>query len=80
MYDDTRQMCNTTRQRYNTIKFLIGFRIGPPKIHIRFSIGLPKMQKLFCIGPPKMHSQFRIGPPQVSLNLIPKEFHSWGIM
>ena len=80
MYDDARQMWNTTRQRYNTIKFLIGFRIGPPKIHGPFRIGLPKMHRRFCIGPPKTHIQFRIGPPQVSLDIIPKDFYIRGIM
>ena len=47
------------------ILFLIGFRIGPPKMHRRFRIGLPKI-----------HRRFRIGPPQVTLNLLLPEFHS----
>ena len=53
---------------------LIGFRIGPPKMHRRFRISLPKMHRRFRIGPPKMHRRFRIGPPEVSLNLLPQEF------
>ena len=35
------------------ILFLIGFRIGPPKMHRRFRIGLPKMHIRFGIGPPE---------------------------
>ena len=62
------------------IQFLIGFRIGPPKIHKRIRIGLPKIHRRFRIGPPKMHRQFRIGPLQVSLNLLPPEFHGRGIL
>ena len=62
------------------ILFLIGFRIGPPKIHRRFRIGLPKIQRRFCIGPPKIRRRFRIGPPQVTLNLLLTEFHSRGIL
>ena len=34
------------------ILFLIGFRIGPPKMHRRFRIGLPKILRRFRIGPP----------------------------
>ena len=41
------------------ILFLIGFRIGPPKMHKRFRIGLPKM-----------HIRFRIGPPESILALL----------
>ena len=51
------------------LRFLIGFLIGPPKMHGRFRIGLPKN-----------HRQFRIGPPQVSLNLLLPEFHSRWIL
>ena len=73
------------------ILFLIGFRIGPPKLHVRYRIGLPKMHRQFRIGPSKMHRRFRIGPakmhrrfrigpPLVSLNLLPPELHRQGIM
>ena len=62
------------------ILFLIGFRIGPPKMHWRFRIGLPKIHRRFRIGPPKIHRLFRIGPPQVTLNLIMLEFHSRWIL
>ena len=41
------------------ILFLIGFRIGPPKMHRRFRIGLPKI-----------HRRFRIGPPESVLDLL----------
>ena len=58
------------------ILFLIGFRIGPPKMNRRFRIGLPKFLRRFCIGPPKIYRRFRIGPPQVTLNHLPPEFHS----
>ena len=58
------------------ILFLIGFRIGPSKMHRHFRIGLPKIHILFRIGPPKTHKRFRIGPPQVTLNLLLPEFHS----
>ena len=51
------------------ILFLIGFRIGPPKIHRGFRIVLPKL-----------HRQFRIGPPQVTLNLLLPQFHSRWIL
>ena len=37
------------------ILFLIGFRIGPTKMHRRFRIGLPKINRRFHIGPTKMH-------------------------
>ena len=60
--------------------FLIGFCIGPPKLHRRFRIRLPKMHRHFRIGPPKMHRRFRVGPLQVSLNLFPPELHRRGIM
>ena len=56
--------------------FLIGFRIGPPKMHNWFRIGLPKIHRTFCISPPKIHRRFRIGPPQVTFNLLLPEFHS----
>ncbi len=62
------------------ILFLIGFRIGPPKMHRRFRIGLPKIHRRFRIGPPKIHRRFRIGPPQVTLNLLLPEFHSRWIL
>ena len=58
------------------ILFLIGFRIGPPKMHRRFRIGLPKIHRRFRIGPRKIHRRFRIGPPQVTLNLLLPEFRS----
>ena len=58
------------------ILFLIGFRIGPPKMPRRFRIGPPKMQSRFPIGLPKIHRRFRIGPPQVTLNLLLPEFNS----
>ena len=35
------------------ILFLIGFRIGPPKMHERFRIGLPKMHRRFRFSPPE---------------------------
>ena len=41
------------------IQFLIGFRIGPPKMHRRF-----------CIGLPKIHRRFRIGPTESVLALL----------
>ena len=47
-------------------------------MHRRFRIGLPKMHRRFRNGPPKMHRRFCIGLPQVSLNLLPQEFHSRG--
>ena len=56
------------------------FRIGPSKIHRRFCIGPPKNHRRFPIGPPKIHKRFGIGPPQVSLNLLPPEFHRQGIL
>jgi len=34
----------------------------------------------FRIGLPKIHRRFRIGPPHVFLNLLPQEFHRWGIL
>ena len=43
--------------------FLIGFCIGPPKMHGGFRIGLSKIHGRFRIGPPKIHRGFRIGPP-----------------
>ena len=49
-------------------------------MHGRFGIGPPKMHGRFRIGLPKMHERFRIVPPQVSLNLLPLEFHSQGIL
>ena len=58
------------------ILFLIGFRIGPPKMHRRFCIGLPKIHRRFRIGPSKIHRRFHIGPPQDTLNLLLPEFHS----
>ena len=58
------------------ILFLIGFRIGPPKMPRRFRIGPPKMHRRFRIGLPKIHRRFRIGPPQVTLNLLLPEFNS----
>ena len=62
------------------IIFLIGFRIGPPKMHIRFRIGRPRL-----------HRRFRIGRPEsvlASLNLYwpslicigPPEMHRRGIL
>ena len=48
-------------------------------MHGRFRIGLPKMHGRFRIGLPKVHGWFRIVPPQVSLNLLPLEFHSQAI-
>ena len=63
------------------ILFLIGFYIGPPKIHSWFRIGLPKIHRWFCIGPPpNMQRRFLIGPPQVYLNLLPLEFHRRGVL
>ena len=47
------------------ILFLIGFRIGPPKMHRRFRIDFPKIHRQFRIGLPKIHKRFCIGPPQV---------------
>ena len=38
------------------------------------------MLRRFRIGPPKMHRRFRIGLLQVSLNLLPQEFHSRGVL
>ena len=35
------------------ILFVIGFRIGPPKMYRQFRIGFPKMHRRFCIGPPE---------------------------
>ena len=67
-------LSNSFTQIY--ILFLIGFRIGPPKMHGQFRIGLPKILRRFRIGPSKIHGWFRIGPPQVSLNLLLQEFHS----
>ena len=64
---------------YDDTSFLIGFRIGLPKLHRRFRIALPKMHRRFRIGPLKMHRQFRISPPQVSLNLFPKEFQNFKV-
>ena len=49
-------------------------------MHRWFRIGLQKIHWRFRIGPPKMHWRFRIGPPQVSLNLLPPEFHTPGIL
>ena len=49
-------------------------------MHVQFRIRLPKKHGRFCIDPPKMHRQFSIGPPQVSLNLLPQEFHSRGTL
>ena len=49
------------------ILLLIGFRIGPHKMHRRFCIGLPKILRRFGIGRPKIHRRFRIGPPHVFL-------------
>ena len=49
-------------------------------MHGRFRIGLPKMHGRFRIGLPKVHGRFRIVPPQGSLNLLPLEFHSRGIL
>ena len=43
-------------------------------------IGLPKMHGRFRIGLSKVHGQFRNVPPQVSLNLLPLEFHIRGIL
>ena len=34
----------------------------------------------FRIGPPKIYKRFLIGPPQVTLNLLPPEFHSQWIL
>ena len=62
------------------ILFLIGFRIGPPKIHRRFRIGLSKIHRRFRIGPPKIHRRFRIGPTQNTLNLLLPELHSRWIL
>ena len=47
------------------ILVLVGFYIGPPKMHRRFHIGLPK-----CID--------RIGRPKVSLNLLPQKIPHTG--
>ena len=58
------------------ILFPIGFRIGPPKMHRPFRIGLQKILRRFRTGPPNIHRRFRIVPPQVTLNLLPPEFHS----
>ena len=44
-------------------------------MHRRFRIGLPKIHRQLCFGPPKMHRWFFICPLQVSLNLLPPEFH-----
>ena len=41
------------------IQFLIGFRIGPPKMH-----------RLFRIGRPKTYRRFRIGPTESVLALL----------
>ena len=60
------------------IIFVIGFRIGPPKMHRRSRIRLHKIHRRFRIGPPKRHKQFRIGPPQDSLNLLPPELYRQG--
>ena len=49
--------------------FLIGFSIGPPKMHRRFRT-----------GPPKIHRRFCIGPPQVTHNLFLTEFHGRWIL
>ena len=54
---------NSFTQIYTLL--LIGFCIGPPKIHKRFRIGLPKIHRQFRIGPPKMHRRFRIGLPKI---------------
>ena len=73
------------------IILLIGFCIGPPKMHRWFRIGPSKIHRLFCIGPPKnhrwfpigppqIHKRLGIGPPQVSLNLLPPEFNRQGIL
>ena len=43
------------------------------QIWIPFIIG-------FRIDPSKMYRWFRIGPPQVSLNRLPQEFYSPGIL
>jgi hypothetical protein len=56
------------------ILFLIGFRIGPPKVNRRFRIGLPKIHRRFRIGPLKIHRRFRISPTQVTLNILQAEF------
>ena len=48
------------------ILFLIGFRIGPPKMPRRFRIGLPKM-----------HRRFNIGPPESVLALLNPHWPSW---
>ena len=49
-------------------------------MHRRFHIVSPKIHGQFLIGPPKMHRRFRIGPPQISLDLLPPEFHIWVIL
>ena len=62
------------------LRFTFYFRICPPKMHRQFCIPLPKIHRRWLIGPPKMHRRFCIGPPQVSPNLLPPEFHWWGIL
>ena len=63
-------------QPEETLSFLTLLLIFP----IGFRIGLAKMHRRFRIGPPKIHRQFRIGSPLVTLNLLPPEFHSQGIL
>ena len=47
-------------------RFLLGFCIGPPKIHRRF-----------CVGLPKTHRRFRIGPTESVLALLNLCWASW---
>ena len=62
------------------ILFIIGLRIGPPKMHRLFCSGVSKIHSKFRIGPPKIHRRLRIGPPQVTLKLLLPEFHSRWIL
>ena len=59
------RMSFPTRFTQIYILLIIGFSIGPPKMHRQFLIGLPKIHGLFCFGPPKIHRRIGIGPPQV---------------
>ena len=57
------------------ILFLIGFCIGPPKMHGRLRIDLPKIHRRLRIGPPKIRRRFRIDP-QSSPVRIPQSVNS----
>ena len=68
------------------ILFLIGFSIGPSKMHGQFRIGLPKIHRPFRNGPPEIHRRFRIGPPQKRsplstdfINLVKSDFEFIGV-